>query len=423
MIPFDSLLIFYLAIYAASSAADVGIEKINTIYLKKHAEDVPLGFKGLIDQEELIKIKQYTIDKTRFNMIHACISKMFFLFIILSGLLPWLARSLSDVNFVGAGLIFFAVPGLLAAAIDLPFDYYRSFVIEERHGFNTSTLKTWFSDLAKSLMLTAVIGSFLLASLLLMIQYAGHVWWIWACSVFIGFQLLMTVIHPTLIAPLFNKFTPIEDHALTARIKELTGREGLSIQGIYQMDAARRSRHTNAYFSGLGKQKRIVLFDTLIQSHNTSEIVAVLAHEIGHLKRNHIKKNLAITGMASIAFFYLASKMITWETMFHNFGFSDMPVYVGLFLVGVLWEPFGFCLSPLVKTVSRKFEHEADLYCIRLLKTADPLIKALRKMAKENLANLQPHPLYVWFNYSHPPLLQRIKGLESATVATDVFDA
>ena len=177
------------------------------------------------------------------------------------------------------------------------------------------------------------------------------------------------------------------------------------------MDATKRSRHTNAYFSGLGKAKRIVLFDSLVQSHETDEIIAVLAHEMGHLKKNHFKKQNATIGLISILLFYLSSKMINWEAMFSSFGFSVMPAYAGLFLVGVLWEPIGFFLSPIGMAISRKFEREADNYSLKLLKTADPLINALKKIAKENLSNLRPHPLYVWFNYSHPPLLERIERL------------
>lgn len=179
------------------------------------------------------------------------------------------------------------------------------------------------------------------------------------------------------------------------------------------MDATKRSRHTNAYFSGLGKAKRIVLFDSLIQSHDVDEIVAVLAHEIGHLKKNHIKKQLAVSAAVSVLLFYLASKMITWSLMFEGFGFSVMPAYAGLFLVGIMWEPVSFFLGPVGMAISRMFEREADIYSLRIMNDSGPLVRALKKMAKDNLSNLRPHPLYVWFNYSHPPLLERIKDLEA----------
>jgi STE24 endopeptidase len=179
------------------------------------------------------------------------------------------------------------------------------------------------------------------------------------------------------------------------------------------MDATRRTRHTNAYFSGLGKAKRIVLFDSLIQCHSQDEILSILAHEIGHLKKNHIKKQILITSFVSLLLFFLAAKLMTREVMYESFGFSDMSPYVGLFLVGILWEPVNFFLSPVGRAISRKFEREADFYSLEIIKTAKPLVTALKKMAKENLSNLRPHPLYVFFNYSHPPLLERIKYLET----------
>jgi STE24 endopeptidase len=336
-----------------------------------------------------------------------------FLFIILSGLLPWLADALKEVHFLMAGLVFFAIPGLIGAIADLPFDYYHIFVIEEKYGFNTRTLKTWLLDLLKSLVVTVIIGTMILSLLLIMVTYAGSSWWIWAWLIFFFFQILLTVIYPTVIAPIFNRFTPLDQGDLRMKIEHLAKNEGLTLKGIFQMDAAKRSRHTNAYLSGLGKSKRIVLFDTLIEAHEDDEILAVLAHEMGHLKRNHIKKQLVIMGLSSVALFYLASLMVTWQTMYQSFGFYSMQAYVGLFLVVVLWEPVGFFLSPVAMVVSRRFEREADRHAFEVMKVAEPFILALKKMARDNLSNLRPHPLYVWFNYSHPPLLERIKTLQN----------
>jgi STE24 endopeptidase len=246
-----------------------------------------------------------------------------------------------------------------------------------------------------------------------MLEYAGMNWWVWAWVVFLCFQLLVTVLYPTVIAPLFNKFTPLEENNLKTDIEQLAKKEGIEIEGIYQMDATRRTRHTNAYFSGLGKAKRIVLFDSLIQSHSQEEVLSILAHEIGHLKKNHIKKQLVISSIVSLFLFYVASELITSHVMYESFGFSNTPNYVGLFLVGILWGPVSFFLSPLGMAISRKFEREADLYSIEITKRAKPLAAALKKMAKKNLSNLKPHPLYVFFNYSHPPLLERIEYLEA----------
>jgi len=411
MIPINNFLTAYLAVYVFSSAAEWIIDGINAINLKKYGQEVPEGFQGFIDADQLCRIEQYTIDKTNLSILESITGKTIFLFIILSGILPWLAESLKDVHFVLGGLVFFALPGLLGAAADLPFDYYHIFVIEERYGFNTRTLRLWLWDLLKSLVITLMLGTFLMSMLLIMVKYTGNTWWIWAWLIFFAFQLLMAVIYPTVIAPMFNKFTPIQDEELEKEIRSLSEREGISIKGIFQMDAARRSRHTNAYLSGLGRVKKIVLYDTLLDAHEKDEILAVLAHEIGHLKGNHIKKQLVMVGMVSLLLLYLASRMITWDTMYVSFGFSMMPAYAGLFLVAVLWEPIGFFLSPLAMAISRRFEREADRHTFRVLRNAEPLIMALKKMARDNLSNLRPHPLYVLFNYSHPPLLDRIKKL------------
>ena len=413
MISINLYLIAYIGIYLISAALKTVIERININYLEKYGKTVPATFQGVIYEEELNKIIRYTSDNVRFKVVQAIVIKSLFLFIVISGILPWLADNLANTNFLLAGLVFFAVIGLIEVLASLPFDYYHSFVIEDRYGFNTKTIKIWISDLIKSLLVMIVLGGLLLSALLLMLNYTGMNWWIWAWAVFLCFQLVMTVLYPTVIAPLFNKFTPLEKSNLKAEIEQLAKKEGIEIKGIYQMDATRRTRHTNAYFSGLGKAKRIVLFDSLIQSHSQEEVLSILAHEIGHMKKNHIKKQLFISSIVSLFLFFMASKLITCRVMYESFGFSNTPYYAGLFLVGILWEPVSFFLSPLGMAISRKFEREADYYSVEIIKRAEPLATALKKMAKENLSNLRPHPLYVFFNYSHPPLLERIEYLEA----------
>jgi len=417
MISFNACLIAYISVYILSVALCLAIEGININYLNKYGQNVPVAFQGVIHDAELKNIIRYTSDNFRFKFVRTGAGKMLFLLIIISGVLPWFDEKLANTEILSAGLIFFAVIGLGEMLTGLPFDYYHSFVIEERYGFNTKTIKIWISDLVKGLLVMTVLGGFLLSALLLMLKYLGENWWIWAWAVFLCFQLLMTVLYPTLIAPLFNTFTPLEAGELKTGIKRLAQREGLDVEGIYQMDATRRTRHTNAYFSGLGKAKRIVLFDSLIQCHSQDEILSILAHEIGHLKKNHIKKQILINGFVSLLLFFLAAKLMTWEKMYESFGFSAMSGYVGLFLVGILWEPANFFLSPVGRAISRKFEREADFYSLGILKTAKPLVTALKKMAKENLSNLSPHPLYVFFNYSHPPLLERIEYLETGEMS------
>ncbi|MDY6880239.1 MAG: M48 family metallopeptidase [Desulfatiglans sp.] len=413
MISFNAFLILFLIIYSATSFADLVIERINIWYGKKNEGEIPNEFRDIIDRKELKRINEYTFDNTRFSIVHSIFSKALFLSILLSGLLPWLVQALSETHFILAGLIFFALPGILSSLLGLPFDYYHAFIIEERYGFNTQTIKIWLSDLLKSTILVALFGTILLSALLSMIRYFGQTWWIWAWAFFLGFQTIMLVLYPTVIAPLFNKFTLIEDPDLAGKIEDLAKKEGLSIKGIYRMDASKRSRHTNAYLTGLGRAKRIVLFDSLIESHEIDEILAVLAHEIAHLKRGHIKKQMALMAVFSLLLFFLASKLMLWEVIYESFGFSTMPPYAGLFLVGALWEPIGFLIAPLGHAVSRYFEKQADLDSLRTVGTRGPLLGAFKKMAKDNLANLRPHPLYVFFNYSHPTLLSRIRYIQS----------
>ena len=413
MITINSFLFTFFIVYIFGSFADIFIDILNTSYQKKNGMIVPAGFTGYVDDAQLRKITAYTADNTKISVIKSIAGMIFFVGIIIYGFLPWLAHLLHDMNYVAAGLIFFAVPGIIFSVIGLPFSYYSTFVIEERYGFNTSNIKTWIIDNIKSLIISLVLGGILLSLLLVMIKVTGKLWWLWAWGIFLAFQLLMTVIYPTVIAPVFNKFTPVEDSDLEKAIRDLAEKEGISVTGIFQMDAGRRSRHTNAYFSGLGKNKRIVLYDTLIKAHDRDEILAVLAHEIGHLKKGHIKKQLILMSVISFALFYIAAWMIDWDIMYKSFGFAAKPFYAGLFLITILWEPVGFFVSPAFMALSRRYERESDRFARDALNDPKPMIKALRKMAVDNLSNLCPHPLYVKFNYSHPPITERIEHLES----------
>lgn len=414
MIPINSFFICYLIIFTLTTAIDVAIEWSNRKYIKKYGDIIPDTFNGLIEQNALKKFSRYNLEKIHFTIVQTCAGKILLLIVLLSGILPQISERLQPLNFLLAGLIFFGFLGFLTTILGIPFDYYHSFVLEDKYGFNTQTLSIWLADLVKSILLALIIGSFLASSLLLLIHFSGRTWWIWAWLVFISFQLVMTVIFPTVIAPLFNKFIPVEDTDLKSKIEQVAKSEDIDIQGIFQMDASKRTHHTNAYLSGLGKAKRIVLFDSMIQNHSHEEILAILAHEIGHLKKHHIKKQLLIIALTTLPLFYLASKLIIWDVMYESFGFSTANAFTGLFLVGVLWGPVGFFLSPLGNFLSRRFERNADLYALKITQTARPLTAALKKMTKDNLSNLYPHPLYAWFNYSHPPILERMRSIEEA---------
>jgi STE24 endopeptidase len=333
--------------------------------------------------------------------------------VIIYGCLPWFNQWVEGLNFgvIVSGMIFFAVVALAQTLFSLPFNYHKTFVIEQRYGFNTSTRKIWFVDILKGLVVGSIIGCILLLAVLVLVERGGRLWWLWAWSVFFSFQLLLLVIYPTVIAPWFNKFVPLEDENLETKVKEIMKKGGLSVEGVFKMDAGKRSRHTNAYFTGLGKTKRIVLFDTLLASHSHEEILAILAHEIGHWKKRHVVKNVVIIGMFSLLVFYLASILMGWRYLYVAFAFDHTVSYVGLFLFGVFWEAVSQFLGPIGNLLSRRFEREADSFAAGLLKKTTDLISALKRMARDNLSNLCPHPVYAWFYYSHPPLLERIEYL------------
>ncbi|MCD6570985.1 MAG: M48 family metallopeptidase [Deltaproteobacteria bacterium] len=415
MIQFNLLLWTFLIIFAISSVFRWILTRVNISHLRKVSRHVPEFFKGEIDNQTLSKMTDYTVDSSRFDSIANIFDDIVILVILLSGFLPWLVSKIFSCNlhFVLSGFIFFVALALIKGILDIPFSLYGTFVIEKNYGFSTISPKLWASDLLKNLVISALIMASLLGPLLSLIYYAEKTWWLWVWMFFGFFQLLILWLYPIIIAPLFNKYEPIGDHDLKERIISIAERVGIKVGGIYQVDAGKRSRHTNAYFTGMGKTKRIVLYDTLLKSHTAEEILSVLAHEIGHWKKKHIMKQLVFIEVCSFFAFYLAYRLIEWPVLYRTFGFEQGIPYVGLFLLAVLFKPIAFFLTPIGSMISRRFEQEADDYSYLLIGTTQPLCGALRQLAKDNLANLFPHPLFVWFYYSHPPLAERIARLQN----------
>jgi len=415
MIPSTPLLTVYLAIFLAGVCLEVVLTSMNMRHLKEHGHTVPDTFMDAIDHGKLSKMTDYTVEKQNFHIFTLCTNSAFFLLIIFSGFLPWILSLVEGLDFglLTSGLLFFSALALVLGVFSMPFNYYETFVIEQRHGFNTSTLKIWVADILKGLVVGCLVGGLLLVSILFLIKHGGGLWWLWAWFVFLAFQLLLLVIYPTVIAPWFNKFVPLEDDALETKVKAIMHQSGLSVDGVFTMDAGKRSRHSNAYFTGMGKAKRIVLFDTLVTSHSHEEILAILAHEVGHWKKRHVFKNLWFVSLVSFVGFYVTSRLLQWPGLYETFGFNHGVSYVGLFLVWALWDAVGWLFKPLGSGISRRFEREADAYAAELRKGTVDLISALKRLASDNLSNLSPHPVYVWFHYSHPPLLERIQYLEA----------
>ena len=418
MIQVNLLLLAFLVVFFFRSATQLILNRLNTSYIRHRGDAVPEAFQDVVDQEKLKNIAAYAVDSADFGIISSLVNQAFFLVILLSGFLPWLVKYIHQWGFglIFGGLVFFASLSILTNLLRLPFSLYGTFVIEGRYGFNTKTFRLWVNDLIKSLALSALLGGLLLWLFLTLVVRGGNSWWVWAWIFTGAFELLMMWLYPVIIAPLFNKFEPITNKELEKDIRTLMEKAGLRAKGVFRMDASKRSRHTNAYFTGLGKSKRIVLFDTLLEAHTGEEILAVLAHELGHWKKKHVHKQLILAEFLSLAGFYVAAKLLDWPVMYRTFGFPDPIPYVGLFLMGALFSPLGYFAQPLASAISRKFEREADDYTLALIQRAGPMVKALKRLAADNLANLTPHPLYAWFYYSHPPLVERIERLKDAKI-------
>ncbi len=414
MINFNWFLLLYLFIFVLQSFFDKVLTLVNIRHYKSTSDRVFQVFKGHIEKEDFFKSIEYNSAQSKLDIFEGSIKDLIFILVICTGFFPWLAFQFRSLSGGIAGFLFFGVLGILAFLLDIPFSYYSSFVIEERFGFNTKTLGIWLSDLIKALLISVVLGGVLLGAILAIVYCGGRFWWLIAWCIFFCFQILMTLIYPTLIAPIFNKFEPLDDQILKQEIEALMQSQGLKLKGIYQMDASRRTRHTNAYFSGLGKAKRLVLYDSLIKAHDQDEIVAIVAHELGHFKKGHINKQIIINGALFLGIFFVAGKIVSCPFCYDVFGFTGVrEPYIGLLLIGLLWEPIGFFLAPLFMAISRKFEREADIFAVNAMGTGEPLATALKKIAKDNLSNLNPHPVYVLFHYSHPPLAERINRLQS----------
>ncbi len=417
MIQFNALLIAFLAVFVFQSLFQLTLNWINITHLRQHGKHVPRVFQDTVDKEKFSKIAAYTADSTRFGIGEKLFDQALLLVILLTCFLPWLVEIINNwhIGFIGGGLIFFTILAMIANLLDIPFDLYSTFVIEDRYGFNTRTIKLWLIDWIKGMAISFILGGIIIFFLLTLVYYFKNTWWFFAWIVISVFELLIMWLYPVLIAPLFNKFEQITNKELENNIATLMGKAGLAVKGVFQMDAGKRSRHTNAYFTGIGRTKRIVLFDTLLSSHPDEEILSVLAHETGHWMKKHIIKQLVLLEILSLIGLFIVAKLLKWQLIYQTFGFPEQIGYVGLFLVPVLLSPLGYFTRPVGSAISRKYEREADDIAVKMMGTAGPMKNALIKLSADNLANLVPHPIFSWFNYSHPPPVERIERLENMT--------
>ena len=409
-----ALVILFLVLFVGRIACRYFLQQLNIRNLKIHGKIIPPVFQGEIDEATLAKMVDYTYDNSRLTAKENLAGDGIELAILFL-LLPWLVLWITGLNLhiIGQALIFFGLLAIISGIAGLPFDLYDTFVLEKKYGFSTITWRLWITDLIKAVLISAILMGVMISAFMAFIHYLKATWWFWAWAFFTLFEITLMWLYPVLIAPLFNKFEPIKDEALREKINALLNKAGLKAKGIYQVDEGKRSKHTNAYFTGIGKTKRIVLYDTLLSSHTPEEIVAVLAHEIGHWKKKHILKQLSFMIVASLVLLYCVYLIVNWQALYNAFGLNYQPVYAGLFLVSLYLGAAGFFLSPIGAAITRRYEREADHMAFELTGTALPMINALKRLAKDNLTNLHPHPFYVWFYYSHPPLIERIEYLQA----------
>src|SRR5206468_12269211 len=412
--------IIALVLILARTVTELWLSRLNQWHVRAHRDEVPSAFRGVMDESTYRRSIDYTLAKNRFGNIVNVFDALVLIAVLLSGLLPWALGKFGFGTSTLAMASFLFVTGIALSIPGLPFAWYAQFKIEERFGFNTTSTKMWIVDRLKGLLLAALLGYPLLVLVLKLIEWTGASWWLWAAAVVVAFQLLVMLVAPAIIMPLFNKFTPLAEGDLRGRLFALARRTGFPTRSIEVMDGSKRSRHSNAFFTGFGRFRKIVLFDTLIAQLTEPEVESVLAHEIGHYKKRHIIKMLSV----SIAGVFVAFAAIAWLARQHWFyrafgfehraGFAAANVVPAILLFALLAETLGFWFSPLIHIWSRRFEYEADAFARVAMGEKQSLIQALRKLSEKNLSNLTPHPLYSGFYYSHPTLLEREHAMQGS---------
>ena len=380
---------------------------------------VPHEFRSVYDEDTYRQSQVYTRARTRFGLVQSTLSLTVLLFFWQIGGFEWLDRVARELAAgpVATGLVFVGTLVAGSTALGLPFRIYSTFVIEERFGFNRTTAATFTLDLVKGLLLGGLLGATLLSIVLFLFELTGSWAWLWCWGATTIFLLLAQFIAPTWIMPLFNTFTPLGTGELKDALIAYSQAARFPLEGVFVIDGSRRSAKANAFFTGFGKHKRIALFDTLIAKQTTAELVAVVAHEVGHYRRGHILRNLVFGIAHTGVLFWVLSLCLKQQGLFEAFGVAEPSVHAGLVFFSLLFTPVELVLSVLVHRFSRQYEFEADAFAAETTGSAEPLVSALKKLSADNLSNLTPHPLEVYLHHSHPPVLQRIDALRALRVA------
>ena len=404
----------YLWIIVAALLLEFFLDTLSKFLdLNKLSMELPLEFKNYYSQEEYARSQEYLHENTRFSYFTSAFNLVLILLVIFLGVFNILDLWVRDFGFssIYTGLIFFGVLFFIQDIIGTPFSIYRTFVIEEKYGFNKTSLKTYILDKIKGYFLLIILGGVILSCLLYFFEVYSEWAWLYAWIVISGFLILIQPLFTLFIAPMFNTFTPLEDGDLKNRITDYAEKVNFPISRIDVMDGSRRSSKANAYFSGLGKNKRIALFDTLIEKHSVDELVSIIAHEVGHYKKRHNLKGIVLGVIQAGFMFFLLSLFLNNPQLFSAFNMENISVYASLLFFSLLYSPIDLFISFVSNAISRKQEFEADAFALNTLGTGQYLIEGLKKLTVTNLGNLNPHSLTVWLSYSHPPILKRIHAL------------
>ncbi|ATC65131.1 peptidase M48 [Nibricoccus aquaticus] len=407
------VLIVVLVLLAAKVGAELVLSFLNRAEVLRHAGKAPEAVAALMDEATYQKSVAYTLAKGKLGSVELVWDALILVAILTSGVLPWLHGKFAPLSPTGVwdDALFLIATGMLLSVPSLPLDWWGQFRLEARFGFNKSTLGLWISDKLKGLALALVIGFPLLWALLSLVGVAGANWWVWGFALVFGFQLLMLVAYPKLILPLFNKLTPLPEGDLRTRLLALSDKTGFKASTIQVMDGSKRSGHSNAFFTGFGKFRRIVLFDTLIAQLSEEELEAVLAHEVGHYKRGHIPKMLVVGALMMLGGFALIAWLAQSAWFNPAFGLPAGELASAFLLFSLLSGLATFWFTPVGNLFSRKHEYEADAFARDAMGGAGPIVAALRKLAQKNLSNLTPHPWYSGFYYSHPTIVERERAV------------
>jgi STE24 endopeptidase len=402
-----------LVLYLLTVAAGYLLSALNISHLKRFGNIVPNGFEGFIEPETLAKTTAYTLEKNRLGLVESILDNLLLLLFLFGGLLVLYDRWIAQLSgsFVLSGMLFFIILTISQTILGIPLSLFDTFRIENRYGFNTTTPRIWLSDLLKSLLISTILLSLLAAGGLAIVRFSPSFWWLWAWAFFAVVSIFLMYLSPYVIEPLFNKFEPVKEEGLEEEIRSLMAKAGLKVSRVMQIDASRRSTHSNAYFTGIGRVKRIVLYDTLLNQMTHEEVLAVLAHEVGHWKRGHIWKRLVMTELLGLASCWLAYRLTAWGGLPGILGIPHASFPAQLTILGFLGSIVVFPFTPISNWLSRSHELEADRFATDLTGTPGALASSLIKLSRENLSNLHPHPLYARFYYSHPPVVERVRRL------------